>query len=100
MRIVGITPRFTQERWERAARLAENEDTAVYADFSDKAPLDWSATLDDLYPALDVKFGNATVKLANQYDALLSKNYGNYRELPPVEQRKNHYPFKLDFGKF
>lgn len=100
MRAVGITPRFAQERWERAARLAENENVSVYADFSDKAPLDWSATIDDLYPAIDAKFGNSTVKLANQYDALLSKNYGDYRELPPVEQRKNHYPFELDFGKF
>ncbi len=31
-------------------------------------------------------------------DKKLRKMYGNYMELPPVEKRKNHYPYKLEFN--
>ena len=33
-------------------------------------------------------------------EIILTENFGGFMQLPPVEQRKNHYPSKLDFGKF
>ena len=100
MRILRITPQALQKRWEKAARAAENESVQTLADFSDRSPLSWSAAIDELFPAIIVPFDGAHVKLPAAYDALLSREYGDYMTLPPVEKRKNHYPHLLDFGPY
>ncbi len=98
MSLFHVSPKWIYRRWEHAARLAENEQTDLWADFTDQRSLDWSLTRDDIFPLCDVTFEGLTVKLYKEYDKLLRKGYGDYVELPPEEDRKNHYPSKLDFG--
>ena len=48
------------------------------------------------------KFDELEVIIPDNYDEILKKTYGNYMELPPVEQRKFHHDFseiKLTEGK-
>lgn len=45
-------------------------------------------------------FDGLVVKMPREWDALLSRAYGDYLALPPVEQRKNHHPHRLDFGLY
>jgi len=56
--------------------------------------------MDDLYPPLELPFENITVKVARSYDATMRRSYGDYMELPPVEQRRNHKPCEIDFGSY
>lgn len=70
------------------------------ADFTDQHPLVWSMSLDEIFPLGQGTFEWLQVPLPCKLDSILTRNYGNYRELPPVEKRKTHYPAKLDFGPF
>lgn len=100
LKLLGQTPRKLQRRWDAAARLAEHEDSDILADFSDRFPLAWSAREDELFPTVDMTFDSTIVKMPRAWDALLTRSYGDYRELPPIEQRKNHHPHRLDFGPY
>lgn len=53
---------------------------------------------EDVFPLVELQFENVLVKAPRNYDYVLKKLYGNYMELPPIEKRKNHCPFILDFG--
>ena len=32
--------------------------------------------------------------------AMLTSVYGDYMQLPPVEKRKNHFPYRLELGDY
>lgn len=74
-----------QEHWDKAARQFEQAETKRVADYADRSPIKWSATRDELFPALDMPFGDIVVKVPRAYDDILTRNYGNYMELPPVD---------------
>jgi lipopolysaccharide cholinephosphotransferase len=100
MRLFHVSPAWIHRHWERSARRAEGEQTETWADFTDQAPLDWSLTHDDVFPLQNVAFEGLVVKLPRENDKLLRRGYGDYMELPPKDERKNHYPSKLDFGEY
>lgn len=100
MKLVGLTPQKIQNHWDKAAQAFENKNTAKVADYADRNPAHWSATKDELFPAIDLPFENIIVKVPKEYDTILTRNYGDYMTLPPVEQRKNHRPSQLDFGPY
>ncbi len=98
MRLLRVRPRWLQHQWEKAARLYENQPTHLIADYCDRNPLAWAVTIDDLFPAIEVPFEDITVKLPREYDKILTNGYGDYMQLPPEENRKNHQPYFVDLG--
>ena len=100
MRGLGLTPRFLQSRWERAARRYEHVRTKRMADFSMRDPENWALTKDELFPLIEAPFEDITVMLPHEYDALLRRGYGDYMQLPPPEQRYNHEAAVIDFGPY
>ena len=100
MRILHVRSEQIQRRWEKAARRFEGQKCARMTEFTGRDPLRLALTEDELFPALDVPFEDITVKLPRGYDAILSRAYGTYMELPPLEERKNHRPFFVDFGPY
>ncbi|MBE6013798.1 MAG: LicD family protein [Lachnospiraceae bacterium] len=55
---------------------------------------------DDIFPTVPIEFCGLTVQAPKNWDKYLKNYYGDYMQLPPVEKRKNHFPAKLDFGKY
>ena len=53
---------------------------------------------DDVFPLQELPFENITMTFANGLDGHLREVFGDYMQLPPVEKRKNHFPYELDFG--
>ncbi|MBR3039862.1 MAG: LicD family protein [Lachnospiraceae bacterium] len=51
-----------------------------------------------MFPAVKHDFEGDTILIPRDADRYLSQTYGNYMELPPVEQRTNHRPVQLSFG--
>ncbi|MCI8469183.1 MAG: LicD family protein [Eggerthellaceae bacterium] len=100
LRLFHVSPRWVQHRWDKAAMRYDDRPSDRVADFSDRDPKRWSARLDDLFPLVEMDFDGVTIFLPRGYDALLSRGYGDYMALPPVEERKNHYPSVLDFGAY
>ena len=100
LRIARVKPRFIQRQWEKAARRYEHQKTVRVADFGDRSPSSWAVTPDELYPAIDVPFESISVSIPREYDAVLSRGFGDYMELPPVAKRKNHQPYVIDLGEY
>lgn len=100
LRIFHVSPAWIHEKWESAARLAEKEHGNVFADFTEKTPLAWTATSEEVFPLRQISFENISVKTAYKFDDMLQRGFGDYMQLPPEEDRKNHYPSRLEFGKF
>ncbi|MCH4282027.1 MAG: LicD family protein [Solobacterium sp.] len=67
--------------------------------FDTKTDIDTFA-LDDLFPLRPVKFEGIDFYLPKNIEKNLELVYGDFMQLPPVEKRKNHYPYELSFGKF
>lgn len=51
-------------------------------------------------PAKKVRFEDIMAKVPNDYDTWLRMIYGDYMELPPVEERENHNYEDVDFGDY
>ncbi|QPL05832.1 MULTISPECIES: LicD family protein [Actinomyces] len=98
LRAARVSPRALQSRWERAARSHEGEDSPLLGDYATRDPRRWSVRYDELFPAVDGPFEDITVKIPRRYDAVLTRGYGDYMTLPPVEERENHQPHHVDFG--
>lgn len=98
LRVLHIGPRTLQRRWERSARRFERTGGALMGDFTDRRPLSWATKEEDLYPALQMPFGDITVPVPRHYDAILTRGYGDYMQLPPEDKRKTHEPFIIELG--
>ena len=55
---------------------------------------------DSFESLVDVEFEGHRLKVMSCWDDYLAKNYGDYMQLPAEDNRKNHHPSKLDFGRF
>lgn len=53
---------------------------------------------DGMYPLIDLDFEDIKVKFPGNIRENLTSAYGDYMQLPPADKRKNHYPYKLEFG--
>lgn len=100
LRLTRVSPAALQLRWEKAVRAYEHEDTGRMADFTMRDPYNWVVTREELFPTRDVPFEDITVMLPHNYDALLSRGYGDYMALPPPDQQRNHRMHLVDFGPY
>ena len=57
------------------------------------------ATVDELFPTVPLMYSGVTVQAPKEYDRLLTRQFGDYMQLPPVEKRVNHCPDILDLGE-
>ena len=49
---------------------------------------------------IEVKFEDFTIPIPSDYDGYLTQEYGNWRQLPPLEKRKSgHTQFYVDLGR-
>lgn len=65
-------------------------------------PCDTSAVSNLLYtkevfPLVKHTFEDIELYFPNDLDKALTRMYGKYMQLPPVEKRRNHFPYKLEF---
>lgn len=52
-----------------------------------------------LFPLKKIKFEGYDFFAFKENDYYLSQLYGNYMQLPPIEERRNHNPVCIDFNK-
>ena len=52
----------------------------------------------EIFPTKDIAFDGMTLRAPCDCDAYLRTLYGDYHELPPLEDRYTHCPLVLDFG--
>ena len=98
LRAARVKPITLEKRWERAARRYEGSGSTRLGDFSTRDPARWSASLDELFPAQRVPFEDITVMTARDFDAVLTRHYGDYMQPPPEDQRANHQASTVVLG--
>lgn len=80
--------KYANRPWKRIAYMC---DTTPYN-------LVW--TKDQVYPLKQLEFEGMMVNFPANIHEHLTEFYGDYMQMPPVEQRKNHYPARLEFGRW
>lgn len=53
-----------------------------------------------LFPTAEKPFGDSVVRVPHDNDTVLRILYGDYMVMPPEDERINHCPIELDFGKY
>lgn len=79
--------------------MTSTKESSIIAYAFDTLPLTNVYKIDDLYPLVKQPFGSTYIYLPKEYDKILRDYFGDYMQLPPIEDRKNHYPKILDFGE-
>ena len=73
-------------------------DTMAY--LCDTSPYANMLTKEQLYPLRKLPFEHLILNFPNKLEDMLTSVYGDYMQLPPVEKRKNHFPYRLELGDY
>lgn len=95
-----VPQKWICQKWEENATKYDDQPSDIFIDFTDRFPEKWEMSRDELLPLHEVSFEDTTIFVPGKYDAVLTRGYGNYMELPSKEERKNHHPAVLDFGRY
>jgi lipopolysaccharide cholinephosphotransferase len=94
-----ISPAWLRDRCEKVCRRYEKKKTRRIAFLPDTSPY-WNVfEVDKLYPLRKLPFDGLEVNFPNNVEECLTRQYGEYMTLPPVEKRKTHYPYRLSFER-
>ncbi len=80
--------KYNQQQTKRIGFLC---DTSPYTNMFD---------IQHIYPLRKLPFEDILLNFPADLEAHLTYMYGDYMKLPPIEKRKNHYPYCLDFGDY
>ena len=92
--------KLAQKAKEAATRFNNGPKTKNVNFFFDTLPDMCVYGYDELFPLVELPFENTTLSFPKEQDRYLRSFYGDYMQLPPAENRKNHYPHELDFGPY
>ena len=67
--------------------------------FCDTTPYMNLYAVKDIYPLRKLPFEDVELNFPHNLHNNLTGMYGDYMQLPPEENRKNHYPYELEFFK-
>lgn len=98
LRILRFDKAFLYRKYKKAALRYQDSEESLYTDFSYIDPEKLLCTEDMIFPLKELQFEDIKVSMLNNADKYLRSQFGNYMELPPVEQRKTHTPGYVDFG--
>ncbi|MEG2123269.1 MAG: LicD family protein [Clostridium sp.] len=97
MKLCRISPEWLRCRCEAACRHYEKKQTKRMAFLPDTSPY-WNVVDKSTYhPLKQLEFEGRRMNFPADIGDMLTFMYGNYMELPPMEKRKTHTPYKLKF---
>ena len=98
MKLFHISKQSLYRRYLKATRMVEAAEDAYYTDFSGMEPDKIYFEKKDLFPLQEMPFEDTTISMPRDPHPHLTLQFGDYMQLPPEEDRKNHYPAVLKFG--
>lgn len=100
LKLLRLSPRKLYRKTKKLS-MKYNGDNNKRLDFFCNTNYMWEILpVKDLYPLRKVEFEGMEVNVPNKVDKYLTQHYGDYMQLPPEEKRKNHYPYRLNFGEY
>ena len=95
MSLFHISHKYLYRKCREVCCQYNDKPTNRIAFFCDTKPYSNLIDLREAYPLQELPFEDVVIKFPKNIDALLRSFYGDYMQLPPVEKRKNHYPYCL-----
>ena len=92
-----ISPRWIYNRCKNASCKYNNIETRRIAYFCDTSPYINLLDKEKSLPVIELDFEDIKLNFPKDLHEMLTFVYGDYMQLPPVEKRKNHYPYCLEF---
>lgn len=96
--VLRVPKKTFAKNCERVAKRFAHENTKCMTYLFDTTPKWHVCKKDEIYPLKELPFEDMMLKFPNKVEDYLTRQYGDYMQLPPVEKRKNHYPYQLEFG--
>lgn len=100
MKLLHISPKWLYKKCKEEALKYQNESTerVAYLPLNGLYPSSLF-TREELFPPRYLEFEGVSLPFPNQLEKVLTRIYGDYMQLPPESERRNHYPYILDFGE-
>lgn len=98
--MMGFSKKKIYRLCRRAMTRYNKQDTKRIAYLCDTNRYWNTIALEDLYPLRQVPFEDVMLNFPKEVEKIVSQMHPNFMELPPVEKRKNHYPYRLDMADY
>ena len=98
LRLFRVTPLKIYRKFQSVSQRYNRKKTEYYVAFEPPKPWLNAMSRQDLYPLKKMKFDDFYMNVPNNVDKHLKAIFGDYMQLPPVEKRKNHRPYLVEFG--
>ncbi len=95
--VCRISPSWIYNQCKKVSCRYNEIETNRLAFFCDTNPYINMISRDKSFPLIELEFEDVKLKFQKDIDEALRFIYGDYMQLPPVEKRKNHYPYCLEF---
>lgn len=100
LRIFRVSPGFLYRKAMEAASAYRDVPTKRVAYFFDPTPFTSIIQMEHIVPTKIMDFNGIPMRFPGKVEEYLKVRYGDYRSLPPVEERHNHPPAEFDFGPY
>lgn len=97
--IFHISPLWIYNKCKKTSCLYNNKKTDRLAFFCDTSPYMNLLSRSKSFPLIELDFEDTKLNFPKNINDILISVYGDYMKLPPVEKRKNHYPYILEFNQ-
>ncbi len=95
-----ISRKFINRHYMKSAIKYNGQETEWVSCFFGTTPMENSMKYDEIFPLKKKKFEYLMINVPNKNHDCLTRKFGDYMIIPPVEKQKNHVPYVLEFGEF
>ncbi len=97
MVVLGISKKKLYEKCKEISTRHNDEESTRLDFLCDTTPYMNIYNKKDIFPLQKLPFEDVLLNFPNNMHENLTGMYGDYMQLPPVEKRKNHFPYQLEF---
>ncbi len=92
-------PVFIYKKLDNTGKKSNSRGGHCLTSFYSNTPIKEIAPITEIFPLVKSSFESLSVSIPVDSDAFLTRIYGDYMQLPPVEKRINHGAEVIDFGE-
>lgn len=97
LKLFHITPPFLYRRFKKVSTAFNDKDYEYVTSYEYTGCIKDKIKKSDILPLKKVPFENIYAYIPANNDAFLKKVYGDYMQIPPIEERVNHAPLVIQF---
>jgi len=98
LKVLHLSPNWLYKKCKKTCMRYERVSTQNVAFPTGHDPNKNIFSKSDLFPQSYFEFEGVMLPFPKETKKLLTEFYGDFMKLPPVEARRNHFPYLLDFG--